>query len=158
MGIISDQREKVAAVVGAKLANEIQDRQLPAILHAIDGDENEVRFCARRASQDGVSDPPTLLLWLIRTHAHTGLLPDPDPESKAISISPPSDEEVEERKALSGEWKRIQRACMRSQDFKDLYDEYCRMNPNPSNETAATIRAELIDVLNEMNAQKEARA
>lgn len=154
-----EQREEIAKIIGAKLANQLLDEQLPAITYAIKQDEHAVRVCAQHVLSGDAKNPATLLGWMIREHKHTGTVGDPVPASRVIPLPPlPDETELARRKVISDEWKRISRAEQRSQDFRDLCDEYRRMNPNPSNEVAATIRAELIEVLDEMNAQKEARA
>lgn len=158
MATALEQREEIAKVIGANLANQLLDDQLPAIAHAIKQDEHAVRVCAQHALSNNAKNPATLLGWLIREHKHTGTVGDPVPASRVIPLPPlPDADELARRKAITAEWKRIQGACRRSQDFLTLYQEYQRLHPNASHEVAASIRAELIEVLDEMNSQKEAR-
>lgn len=156
---VQKNREKVASVIGAQLANEFADDQLPAILHAIDGDEHEVRLAAQQIARSrDVENPAALIMWTLRERKRTNLLPAPSYEPQRTPLPPlPGADELARRKAISAEWKRIQGACRRSQDFLTLYQEYQRLHPNASHEVAASIRAELIEVLDEMNSQKEAR-
>lgn len=153
MGQIQENREKVASVVGAKLANEFSDDMLPAILHAIDGDEHEVRLCAQKATRPGVDNPATLMMWLLRERRHTELIPENRGGVVIESTAPPlpTPEELAARKKMMGDWKRIMAAIRRSQDLKMLYDALI------DSEKPAEVRRQMIEAMDELNAAREAR-
>lgn len=136
-------------MIGAKLANELADDMLPAILHAIDSDEHEVRICAQKASRPRVDDPARLLLWLLRERKHAG--PVQEREREPYGGPPPSTpEQLQENLERMRDWKRIQQAIDRRQDIKDIYEDICRMEPDPKR-----VRVTMIDLLDEMNRQRQ---
>jgi len=148
MGIIHDQRAKIARVIGAKFANELSDEQLPAILNAIDGDETEVRMLAQRAAKG--DNPPGLLMYLLRERKHTGLLPPPGPALPYGVPEPSTPEQHLVEVERMREWKRIQTAMDRRQDIRDLYHDLHDSKADPGE-----VRETMIAVLDEMNRQRE---
>lgn len=66
-------REKCAEVIGLDFANEFNDDQLPALLHAIKEDPEGVRKIAKQANRKSVDKPAALLIWMIREGKHTRL-------------------------------------------------------------------------------------
>lgn len=136
-------------MVGAKLANELSDDMLPAILHAIDGDETVVRMLAQKATRPNVDDPARLLLWLLRERKHTGLVEEA-PHTPYGAPMPSTPEEHARNVELMKEWKRIRTAVDRRQDIKDIFADICRMETDPKK-----VRATMTALLDEMNRQRE---
>lgn len=154
MGQVQENREKLASVIGAKLANEFADDQLPAMLHAIDGNEHEVRtICQQVSRQHDVRSPATLILWKLRERKHTGLVPEPVGGAIRSTAPPvPDPAVVAANKKLMAQWKRVLYGIRRSQELKDLYDALIDSEP------PAEVRRVMTEAMDEMNAAKEARA
>ena len=153
MGQIQENREKLAAVIGAKLANEFADDQLPAMMHAINSDEQAVRIiCQQVARQKDIDHPPALILWKIRERKHTGLIPE-NRGGVVVGVPArvePTDDEIKARKKMMREWKRVLYAIRRSQELKDLYDALIE------SEKPAEVRRQMIEAMDELNAAKGA--
>lgn len=145
-----EMRDKVAVVIGAALANEFTDDQLPAILHAIDTDEHEVRICAQRAGRPGVDNPPAFMLYLLRERKHAGAIPIKDPQPYGVPARS-SDEEMEIQRVRMRQWKRIQAGVARSRELSDLYDILTRTNPD----APQYVRDEMLAAMDEMNEEAE---
>lgn len=153
MGIVQEQRERVAKVVGAKLANDFADDQLPAILHAIDGDEHEVRVVAQKVERSkGVDNPGALMMWMLREQRHTGLVQE---SRGGVVVTPlpalPDEEELARRRVLMREWTKIYRYIQRYQDCKDLFNELRSTYPDDKDEHI--IHETMLHVIDAMEAQ-----
>lgn len=151
MGVIQKQRERVAQVIGVKLANELADDQLPAILNAIDGNEESVRIAAQAASRDDVRNPVGMLLYKIRERSHTGTLPVPPGGSRVTYLPPPpTPGEVDLRKQKMRDWTKIMHWSSKHREMGELWRAYCRAFANPTPEQAEEIRTEMLQAISEV--------
>lgn len=160
---IEQARARVAEVVGPELANQLQTDHLPAILHAIEEDEEAVRQCARQAARPGVQNPPLLLMYLARERKYAGQIAAPT-SARTVSVPPPIGADTAERmRQAHRDWKRIAFWIQKDPTVKALYREYRELFPPPDDRAsgpereeyhrqAEVVRKDLIRVIDEMEA------
>lgn len=127
---------------------------LPAILHAIDGDETEVRIVAQKVLRAKNADNPgALMMWMLREKRHTGLIPQ-DRGGVTVTIFPPlpDEEELGRRRELMRDWKKILSYVQRHEDCKQLFAEL--RSTYPDDKDAHLVHETMIHVIEAMEAQQ----